>query len=75
MKRILVIEDGSEYEEFARLFLADACEVRAAHSAAEALALLDENPADVIPSRTVSRMQKRMIGRVRLICISNMADS
>lgn len=33
-----MIEDGGEYEEFARLFLADACEIEAAHSAAEALA-------------------------------------
>lgn len=36
--RLLLIEDGQEYEEFARLFLADACELEAAHSAAEALA-------------------------------------
>jgi hypothetical protein len=35
--RILLIEDGHEYEEFARLFLADACEIEAAHSAAEAI--------------------------------------
>ncbi len=35
--RILLIEDGREYEEFARLFLADGCEIEAAHSAAEAL--------------------------------------
>lgn len=38
MKRVLLIEDGTEYEEFARLFLADACELVAAHDAAEALA-------------------------------------
>jgi ActR/RegA family two-component response regulator len=35
--RILLIEDGHEYEEFARLFLADGCEIEAAHSASEAL--------------------------------------
>lgn len=35
--KILLIEDGHEYEEFARLFLADRCEIVAAHSAAEAL--------------------------------------
>ncbi len=40
MRRLLVIEDGTEYEEFARLFLADAAEVRAVRSAAEALAAL-----------------------------------
>lgn len=38
MRRVLLIEDGNEYEEFARLFLADACEIVAAHDAAEALA-------------------------------------
>jgi hypothetical protein len=36
--KVLLIEDGGEYEEFARLFLADACELEAAHSAREALA-------------------------------------
>jgi hypothetical protein len=35
--RILLIEDGHEYEEFARLFLRD-CDIVAAHSGAEALA-------------------------------------
>jgi hypothetical protein len=34
---LLVIEDGSEYEEFARLFLADDFDLVAAHSAREAL--------------------------------------
>lgn len=38
MARLLVIEDGGEYEEFARLFLADRFEVVSAHTAAEALA-------------------------------------
>ncbi|MAC27383.1 MAG: hypothetical protein CMN31_06550 [Sandaracinus sp.] len=42
----MVIEDGHEYEEFARLFLADGFAIRAAHSAAEALARLTEAPAD-----------------------------
>ena len=46
MKRLLVIEDGTEYEEFARLFLADQFDIRAARSAREALALLSEEPAD-----------------------------
>lgn len=36
--RILLIEDGNEYEEFARTFLADGCEIEAAHSGAEAIA-------------------------------------
>lgn len=46
MKKVIVIEDGDEYEKFARLFLSDVCEIRAAHSARETLALIDENPAD-----------------------------
>jgi hypothetical protein len=46
MKRLLVIEDGTEYEEFARLFLSDRFEVRAARSASEALCLLEAAPAD-----------------------------
>ncbi len=40
MKKLLIIEDGNEYETFARLFLAEAYELKAAHSAKEALALL-----------------------------------
>lgn len=35
--KLLLIEDGHEYEEFARLFLADAFEIEAARSAADAL--------------------------------------
>lgn len=38
--RLLVIEDGSEYTEFARLYLADAFAIATARSAAEALAAL-----------------------------------
>jgi hypothetical protein len=37
MARLLVIEDGGEYEEFARLFLADRFDVVTAHTATEAL--------------------------------------
>lgn len=37
MALLLVIEDGDEYEEFARLFLSEHFEVVTAHSAAEAL--------------------------------------
>ena len=46
MPSLLVIEDGHEYEEFARLFLADTWTIRAAHSSAEALAALTREPAD-----------------------------
>lgn len=48
MKRLLVIEDGHEYEEFARLFLADVFEITACHSGKEALTLLKETPADAL---------------------------
>ena len=40
MRQLMVIEDGTEYEEFASLFLADQFTICAAHSAGEALALL-----------------------------------
>lgn len=46
MRKLLVIEDGNEYEEFARLFLSDSFEIRVAHSAAEAFELLAEGPVD-----------------------------
>lgn len=39
MKQLLVIEDGTEYAEFARLFLGDDFRVTCAQSAAEALRL------------------------------------
>ena len=48
MKRLLVIEDGTEYAEFARLFLSDIFEIRAARSAAEAIRLLAEQNADAL---------------------------
>lgn len=47
-RRLLVIEDGYEYAEFARLFLGDVYEIEAAHSADSALALLDAHGADVL---------------------------
>jgi hypothetical protein len=47
VKRLLVIEDGDEYAEFARLFLRDFA-VAAAHSAAEALAALRDAGADAL---------------------------
>ena len=48
MKRLLVIEDGTEYVEFARLFLGGDFAVRAATSAAEALATLAAEGADAL---------------------------
>jgi len=48
MRHLLVIEDGTEYEEFARLFLAPAFELAAAHSGAEALALAARRPFDAL---------------------------
>ncbi len=47
VRQLLVIEDGHEYEEFARTFLSEYV-VRAAHSAGEALALLSEQPCDAM---------------------------
>ena len=47
MKQLLVIEDGHEYE-FARLFLADAFDVREAKSSEQALASLRAHPADAL---------------------------
>jgi ActR/RegA family two-component response regulator len=46
VRRILIIEDGNEYERFARLFLTDGFHIRAAHSAVEALRLLSMEEAD-----------------------------
>ena len=46
MKRLLVIEDGHEYEEFARLFLAHAFEIHCAHGIDEALAVLSDTEVD-----------------------------
>jgi len=48
MRRVLVIEDGTEYAEFARLFLASDFEISAAQSAAEALAAAATQPIDVL---------------------------
>jgi hypothetical protein len=44
---LLVIEDGDEYAEFARVFLAD-LDVTAARSAADAIAVLSGRGADVL---------------------------
>jgi ActR/RegA family two-component response regulator len=48
VKQLLVIEDGDEYAEFARLFLSRDFAVRAAGSAAEALAAIDQHGADAL---------------------------
>ena len=48
MRRVLVIEDGTEYAEFARLFLARDFEVTAAQSADAALRVLASQPIDVL---------------------------
>jgi UDPglucose 6-dehydrogenase len=45
--RVLLIEDGREYEEFARLFLDGGCELAAVHSGAEALGRAASSPFDV----------------------------
>jgi hypothetical protein len=47
-KKLLVIEDGHEYEEFARTFLAARFDVVRAGSAAEALAHLRDAPFDAL---------------------------
>ena len=47
MKRLLVIEDGAEYVELARVFLRD-LDVAAAQSAAEALAAMRARAADAL---------------------------
>ncbi len=46
MKQLMVIEDGTEYLEFAERFLAHAFVVRGSRSAREAFALLSAGPAD-----------------------------
>ncbi len=47
MSRLLVIEDGDEYAEFARVFLAD-LQIESAHSAADAVAALRARDADAL---------------------------
>ena len=47
MNRLLVIEDGNEYSEFARLFLAAYFHIVVAQRAADALACLRAQPVDV----------------------------
>lgn len=62
--RLLVIEDGTEYEEFARLFLADRFEVVAAHSAVEALANAEGIDAMLIDLRFERAKPEDLLGDV-----------
>jgi CheY-like chemotaxis protein len=48
MKRLLVIEDGHEYEEFARLFLGEEFSIIGCHCAEEALAAIAKEAPDAI---------------------------
>jgi len=48
MKRLLVIEDGNEYAEFARLFLTGHFHILVAQRAADALACLRSDRVDVL---------------------------
>lgn len=47
MRRLVIIEDGDEYVEFARVFLGD-LEIEAVRSAADARAVLRERGADAL---------------------------
>jgi hypothetical protein len=48
MRRLLVIEDGNEYEEFARLFLGTHFHIAVARRAVDALACLRSQPIDAL---------------------------
>ena len=63
---ILIVEDGDEYRRFAELFLADRCSLRTAESAAEALSLLSEAPADgfLLDLRFDRSEERELIGDV-----------
>lgn len=52
--RLLLIEDGNEYEEFARHFLGDRFEIHAVHSGAEARVRLESGRDD--PTRGIDAM-------------------
>jgi CheY-like chemotaxis protein len=64
MRRLLVIEDGTEYTDFARLFLSEAFEVRSARSASEALELASREPFDafLMDLRFESSDERTLIG-------------
>ena len=67
MKRLLVIEDGNEYEEFARLFLGSHFHVSVARRAADALACLRSEHIDalLIDLRFDRAAEADLIGDVR----------
>jgi CheY-like chemotaxis protein len=48
MRRLLVIEDGDEYAEFAQLFLGTHFQIAVAKRAADALAFLRAEPVDAL---------------------------
>jgi hypothetical protein len=48
MRHLIVIEDGTEYEEFARLLVGDAFEITPCHSAQEAVRANTTRPADAL---------------------------
>lgn len=62
MPVLLVIEDGPEYEEFARLFLAERYAIVAARSAAAALARAPEADALLIDLRFERARPEDLIG-------------
>ena len=71
MPTLLVIEDGHEYEEFARLFLAASYDVVAAHSCAEALTRAADGLDDFVGAhashlgRTIARFDQADLGLPR----------
>lgn len=69
MRTLLVVEDGHEYAEFARLFLADSFEVHATQSAAEALAAARDEPPDalLLDLRFDRTPPERLLGDVEAI--------
>ena len=62
--RLLVIEDGHEYEEFARLFMAPPFDVVAAHRASEALEWAPEAGAFLIDLRFERASREDLLGDV-----------
>ena len=67
-KKMLVVEDGTEYEEFAKTFLGDRYDVIAARSAAEAVQVLRAEPCDVmlVDLRFERAPQDVLVGDVEL---------
>jgi methyl coenzyme M reductase subunit C-like uncharacterized protein (methanogenesis marker protein 7) len=65
--RLLVVEDGTEYTEFARIFLAEDFDIATAHSAAHALAVAREaTPAAMLVDLRFDRTPTdALVGDVR----------